>query len=291
MRDGGGRRREWSQPRSTACGRPSGLPRRSAGWCWGRRSGNAATKWTPRWRARWKAPRGGRRRRGRPGRAGGTSTCGPPSGGSCSTWACRRTTSRSCPTARPAGPISFFPTGETASPDAWAPASASAARRVLTRAAPARTWPPPCRIGSASFMAEIGANVARVRARIAEAAGRGGRRPESVLLVAVTKTVEVDRIREAVACGLRVLGENRVQEARAKAPEVPGAVWHLIGSLQRNKVKEALRLFEVIHSVDTLSLAQEISQRAGATDPTADVLIQRSEERRVGKECRSRWTP
>ena len=123
-------------------------------------------------------------------------------------------------------------------------------------------------------MAEIGANVARVRARIAEAAGRSGRRPESVLLVAVTKTVEVDRIREAVACGLRVLGENRVQEARAKVPEVPGAVWHLIGSLQRNKVKEALRLFAVIHSVDTLSLAQEISQRAGATDPAADVLIQ-----------------
>ena len=123
-------------------------------------------------------------------------------------------------------------------------------------------------------MAEIGANVARVRARIAEAAGRSGRRPESVLLVAVTKTVEVDRIREAVVCGLRVVGENRVQEARAKVPEVPGAVWHLIGSLQRNKVKEALRLFEVIHSVDTLSLAQEISQRAGAADPAADVLIQ-----------------
>jgi len=130
-------------------------------------------------------------------------------------------------------------------------------------------FPPSNNTGS--FMAEIGANVARVRARIAEAAGRGGRRPESVLLVAVTKTVEVDRIREAVACGLRVLGENRVQEARAKAPEVPGAVWHLIGSLQRNKVKEALRLFEVIHSVDTLSLAQEISERAGAE---ADVLIQ-----------------
>ncbi len=124
-------------------------------------------------------------------------------------------------------------------------------------------------------MADIGANVARVRARIAEAALRRGRRPDSVLLVAVTKTVGLDRIREGVACGLRVLGENRVQEARTKVPEIPGVVWHLVGSLQRNKVKEALRLFETIHSVDSLSLAEEISRQAaeGLSRP-AEVLIQ-----------------
>ncbi len=110
-------------------------------------------------------------------------------------------------------------------------------------------------------MAEIGANVARVRARIAEAALRSGRRPESVVLVGVTKTVGIDRIREVVACGVRVLGENRVQEARTKVPEVPGVAWHLIGSLQRNKVRDAVRWFEVIHSVDSLSLAEEISRR------------------------------
>ena len=109
---------------------------------------------------------------------------------------------------------------------------------------------------------EIEANVARVCARIAEAALRGGRQPESVQLVAVTKTVGPERIREAVACGLRVFGENRVQEARAKVAEVPGASWHLIGSLQRNKVKEALRLFDVIHSVDSLGLAEELSRRS-----------------------------
>jgi pyridoxal phosphate enzyme (YggS family) len=123
---------------------------------------------------------------------------------------------------------------------------------------------------------DIGANVARVRARIAEAALRSGRRPESVLLVAVTKTVGVDRIREAVACGLGALGENRVQEARAKVPEVPGVVWHLIGSLQRNKVKEALRLFALIHSVDSLALVEEVSRRSlerAETGP-ADVLVQ-----------------
>jgi len=124
-------------------------------------------------------------------------------------------------------------------------------------------------------MPDIGANVARVRARIAEAALRSGRRPESVLLVAVTKTVGVDRIREAVASGLRVLGENRVQEARAKVPEVPGVTWHLVGSLQRNKVKEALQWFEVIHSVDSLSLAEEISRRAeGRSSSPVEVLVQ-----------------
>ena len=124
-------------------------------------------------------------------------------------------------------------------------------------------------------MPDIGANVARVRARIAEAALRSGRRPESVLLVAVTKTVGVDRIREAVACGLRVLGENRVQEACGKVPEVPGVTWHLVGNLQRNKVKEALGLFEVIHSVDFLGLAEEISRRAeGGSSSPVEALVQ-----------------
>ncbi|HVI84866.1 MAG TPA: YggS family pyridoxal phosphate-dependent enzyme [bacterium] len=114
-----------------------------------------------------------------------------------------------------------------------------------------------------------------MRARIAEAALRGGRRPESVQLVAVTKTVGPERIREAVACGLRVFGENRVQEARAKVSEVPGVSWHLIGSLQRNKIKEALRLFEVIHSVDSVGLAEELSRRSMERGTRrAEVLLQ-----------------
>ena len=122
---------------------------------------------------------------------------------------------------------------------------------------------------------EIEANIARVHARIAEAALRGGRQPESVQLVAVTKTVGPERIREAVACGLRVFGENRVQEARAKVSEVQGVSWHLIGSLQRNKVKEALRLFEVIHSVDSVGLAEELSRRSMERGTRrAEVLLQ-----------------
>jgi PLP dependent protein len=123
-------------------------------------------------------------------------------------------------------------------------------------------------------MADIGTNVAGVRARIADAAERVGRRPDDVLLVAVTKTVDIVRIREAVGCGLRVFGENRVQEARDKVPLVPGVAWHLIGSLQRNKVKEALRLFAMIHSVDSRALAEEISRRAEGRPNPIDVLIE-----------------
>jgi len=122
---------------------------------------------------------------------------------------------------------------------------------------------------------EIEANIARVHARIAEAALRGGSQPESVQLVAVTKTVGPERIRQAAACGLRVFGENRVQEARAKVSEVQGVSWHLIGSLQRNKVKEALRLFEVIHSVDSVGLAEELSRRSMERGTRrAEVLLQ-----------------
>ena len=125
-------------------------------------------------------------------------------------------------------------------------------------------------------MADIAANIARIRARIAEVAALSGRRPDSVLLVAVTKSVGPDVIRGAVAAGLRVFGENRVQEAREKIPLVPGVSWHLVGSLQRNKVKEALRLFHLIHSVDALPLAEEISRQALRADAgrPAEILIQ-----------------
>jgi len=125
-------------------------------------------------------------------------------------------------------------------------------------------------------MADIGTNIALVRARIAQAAVRGGRSPESVTLVAVTKTIGIDRIREAVAHGLRVFGENRVQEAREKVPQFPEASWHLIGSLQRNKVKEAVRLFHLIHSVDSVALAEEVGRRAlaGGAGAPIEILIQ-----------------
>jgi len=123
-------------------------------------------------------------------------------------------------------------------------------------------------------MADLATNIANVRARIRAAAERGGRRADDVLLVAVTKTVDAARVRDAAALGLRTFGENRVQEAREKIPAVSGVSWHLIGSLQRNKAKEAVRLFDVLESVDSEALADEVSRRAVEQERAVDVLIQ-----------------
>ena len=124
-------------------------------------------------------------------------------------------------------------------------------------------------------MLEIAANLARVRERLARAAERAGRRPDDVLLIGVSKTVDVERIRAAVAAGVRALGENRVQEAKGKVAELGRpAAWHLIGHLQTNKVKDALELFDVIHSLDRLELAREVERRAAARGQTVDALLQ-----------------
>jgi PLP dependent protein len=123
-------------------------------------------------------------------------------------------------------------------------------------------------------MADLATNIANVRARIRAAAERGGRRADDVLLVAVTKTVDAARVRDAAALGLRTFGENRVQDAREKIPAVSGVSWHLIGSLQRNKAKEAVRLFDVLESVDSDALAEELSRRAVEQERAVDVLVQ-----------------
>ena len=124
-------------------------------------------------------------------------------------------------------------------------------------------------------MLDIATNLERVRERLARAAERAGRRPDEVLLVAVSKTVDVERIRAAVAAGVTALGENRVQEAKTKIAELGRpAAWHLIGHLQTNKVKDALPLFDVIHSLDRLELAREIERRAAARGQVVDALLQ-----------------
>lgn len=120
-------------------------------------------------------------------------------------------------------------------------------------------------------------NVARVREAIAAAAIRAGRRPEDVSLVAVSKTIEPARIAEAVQQGLRIFGENRVQEAAGKIPAVRALVespleWHLIGTLQRNKVRAALSLFAILESVDSPRLAETIAARVEAAP--APVLLE-----------------
>jgi PLP dependent protein len=107
-------------------------------------------------------------------------------------------------------------------------------------------------------------NIASLRARIAEAAGRARRTPGEITLVAVSKTHGPEAVMEAAAAGLTVFGENRVQEARAKAPLVSAPVsWHLIGHLQSNKVRQALGLFQRIHSIDKLDLARDVNRVAG----------------------------
>jgi pyridoxal phosphate enzyme (YggS family) len=124
-------------------------------------------------------------------------------------------------------------------------------------------------------MLDIADNVARVRDRLARAAERAGRRADDVLLIGVSKTVDVERIRAAVAAGITALGENRVQEAKAKIAELGRpAAWHLIGHLQTNKVKDALELFDLIHSLDRLELAREIERRAAGRGRVVEALLQ-----------------
>ena len=117
---------------------------------------------------------------------------------------------------------------------------------------------------------------ARVRSRIDAACRLAGRDPGSVTLVAVSKTVEAGRLRAAVAAGLTLLGENRVQEAASKASEVPGAHWQLVGPLQSNKVRRALETFEAIQSVDSVELAQRLDRLVPEIRPAAryPVLVQ-----------------
>ena len=120
-------------------------------------------------------------------------------------------------------------------------------------------------------MADLAAARAAILERIARAAGRVGRDPGSVEIVAVTKTVSPERIREAIAAGFRTLGENRVQERQAKVGEVDAVAtypagqqprWHLIGPLQSNKARRAIELFDVIETVDSLELAQRLDRIA-----------------------------
>ncbi len=123
---------------------------------------------------------------------------------------------------------------------------------------------------------DMEANIGRVRERIAAACRRVGRRPEDVKLLAVSKTVPVERIRQAYDAGLRDFGENRVQEADAKRPGLSdlNATWHLVGHLQTNKAKLARELFHWVQSVDSFRLAQKLDQAAVCTGERLPVLLQ-----------------
>ena len=112
-------------------------------------------------------------------------------------------------------------------------------------------------------MNSIAANLERVREQIASAAANVDRSAGDVELVAITKTHPAEKVREAIQAGQTLFGESRVQEARAKIPELLSNIrWHFVGHLQKNKVRQALPLFEMIHSVDSLALAQDINRIA-----------------------------
>jgi PLP dependent protein len=110
-------------------------------------------------------------------------------------------------------------------------------------------------------MPSIAENLQRVREQIAKAAKKSGRSTDDVDLVAISKTHNAEKVREAIEAGQSLFGESRVQEARAKIPELPSNIrWHFVGHLQKNKIRHTLPLFELIHSVDSLALAREMNR-------------------------------
>jgi len=124
-------------------------------------------------------------------------------------------------------------------------------------------------------MSSIAESLDRVREQIASAAAKSGRSTDDVELVAITKTHPAEKVREAIEAGQTLFGESRVQEAHAKIPELSSNLrWHFVGHLQKNKVRQALPLFEMIHSVDSLALAQDINRIAEEEGSFPRVLLE-----------------
>lgn len=118
-------------------------------------------------------------------------------------------------------------------------------------------------------------NLELVKNQIADACSRVGRSPSEVQIVAVTKTHSTEIIREAIAAGVNIIGENRVQEAVEKFTEIGKTVeWHLVGTLQRNKVRKALGIFSMIHSLDSAALADEIEKESAVLEKLTPCLIE-----------------
>jgi pyridoxal phosphate enzyme (YggS family) len=138
-------------------------------------------------------------------------------------------------------------------------------------------------------MNQINRNLEETKRRIQEAALSAGRNFAEVRLVAVTKTVTLSRLQEAVAAGHTLFGENYVQEAKRKIAALgPGLTWHFIGHLQSNKAKAAVEVFDLIHSVDRLSLARSLEQAAARLDKVQNILLQVN---LAGEESKSGTTP
>jgi pyridoxal phosphate enzyme (YggS family) len=124
-------------------------------------------------------------------------------------------------------------------------------------------------------MSDLATRLAAVRAAIAEAAARSGRKAEDVSLVAVAKTQPPEAVQEAIDAGQLLFGENRVQEARAKIPLLPSrARWHFIGHLQKNKIRQALPLFDLLQSIDSLELARDLDRIAAEAGAFPRALLE-----------------
>lgn len=126
----------------------------------------------------------------------------------------------------------------------------------------------------------IGDNIKSIKERIEFAAKKAGRNPDDILLLAVSKTQSIDKIKEVRDLGIKTFGENKVQEIIAKYDYIKDVKWHMIGHLQRNKVKYIIDKVDMIHSLDSIELAQEIDKRAQKNNIIMPVLIQIN----IGKE-------
>lgn len=126
-----------------------------------------------------------------------------------------------------------------------------------------------------SRVEQIAENLERVRSQIADAAKKSGRSLDDIELVAISKTHEAEKVRAAFDAGQQLFGESRVQEARAKIPLLPSAArWHFVGRLQKNKVRHALPLFELFHSVDSLELGRDMNRIADEEGLNPRVLLE-----------------
>lgn len=123
-------------------------------------------------------------------------------------------------------------------------------------------------------MMSVAENLQGIRERIERAAARSHRNAEDITLIAVTKTVAAERINEAIQAGVEIIGESRIQEAMDKRENIRPVSWHMIGHLQTNKVKYAVRIFDMIQSVDSIHLAREINKRCASADRKMPVLIE-----------------
>ena len=117
-------------------------------------------------------------------------------------------------------------------------------------------------------------NILQVRARIASVCAKLGLNPDSITIVCVAKNRTIEQVKEVIACGIFNVGENRVQEALSKYGQLSGVKWHLVGHLQTNKVKDAVKIFDLIHSVDSLRLAREINKQAAGIGKIQDILLE-----------------